>query len=268
MARPHFEGRYGASPPENYERFFVPTIGRPLAVELVREASPRPGERVLDVGCGTGVVARLAATDVGPDGAVVGLDVDPGMLATARSANRASGIEWYEASADRMPFADATFDVVLSQMSLQFVPDRLEAVREMRRVLTPGGRLVVNVPGPSPAMFRILADAMSGRIGPKAGGFVGAVFALHDEAEVEGLLESAGFREVAVRADARELRLPGPGDFLWQYVSSTPLAALVAEAGEEAGAALERDVVAGWAAFAEGDGMRLHLRLLTATARR
>ncbi|HUG37602.1 MAG TPA: methyltransferase domain-containing protein, partial [Candidatus Limnocylindrales bacterium] len=82
MAR-HFNGTFGTNPAENYERFFVPAIGRPLAVDLVREADLRPGERVLDAACGTGVVARLAAAEVGPDGEVAGLDVNPGMLAVA-----------------------------------------------------------------------------------------------------------------------------------------------------------------------------------------
>lgn len=269
MAQRHFDRSFGASAPENYERYFVPAIGLPLAIELVREASLRPGERVLDVGCGTGVVARLAARDVGPDGAVVGLDVNPGMLAVARAVTPPeSAIEWYEADAEELPLADATFDVVLSQMSLQFVADRSGGLREMRRVLAPGGRLALNVPGPIPAMFEILADAMVRHVDPRAGGFVGAVFALHEEAEVVGLLEGAGFREVAARADTDGLRLPPARDFLWQYVESTPLAALVAQADEAARAALESDVVDGWRAFAEGDGMRLPLRVVTATARR
>jgi trans-aconitate methyltransferase len=85
MAQQHFDRSFGATAPQNYEPFFVPTIGRPLANDLVRVASLRAGERVLDVGCGTGVVTRLAAERVSPDGTVAGLDINPGMLAVARS---------------------------------------------------------------------------------------------------------------------------------------------------------------------------------------
>jgi ubiquinone/menaquinone biosynthesis C-methylase UbiE len=129
---------YRGNAAENYERYFVPAIGAPLASDLIDAASLRPGERVLDVACGTGVVTRLAAGHVGAAGNVSGVDINPGMLAVAReNAPAASSIEWYEGSAEALPFADATFDVVLCQMGLQFFPDKPKALQEMRRVLTP-----------------------------------------------------------------------------------------------------------------------------------
>jgi ubiquinone/menaquinone biosynthesis C-methylase UbiE len=269
MAQQHFAQSFGANAPENYERFFVPAIGRPLANDLVRIAALHAGERVLDVGCGTGVVTRLAAERVRPGGAVAGLDINAGMLAVARSITPPDlGIEWYEASAESMPLPDGAFDVVLCQMSLQFVADRLRGLREMRRVLTSGGRLVLNVPGPAAPMFDILADAMGRHIAPQAAGFVRAVFALNQEAELEELLKDAGFQHVTAQAETRELSLPAPRDFLWQYVGSTPLAAVVTAADGEARSALEREVVAGWQAFASGDGMRYRQRVVIATARR
>lgn len=267
MTQQHFGQSFGATAPENYERFFVPAIGRPLANMLVRAAALHVGERVLDVGCGTGVVARLAAERVSPGGAVAGVDINPGMLAVARAITPPEmGIEWYEASAESMPLPDGAFDVALCQMSLQFMADRVQALREMRRVLASGGRVVLNVPGPAGPPFAILADAMGRHIAPQAAGFVRAVFALHDEAELEGLLKDAGFRQVEVRADSPELSLPAPRDFLWQYVSSTPLAAVVAEAGDDARAALEHEVVAGWQDFSDRDGMHGRQRVVTAIA--
>ena len=135
----------GESPALAYEHHFVPAIGAPMAAELVRDAALSPGERVLDVACGTGVVARLAAPEVRPGGTVVGLDIDAGMLAVARSAAEpGASIEWHEASAEAMPLPDAAFDVVLCQMGLQFMPDQLAALREMRRVLARGGRYKIN----------------------------------------------------------------------------------------------------------------------------
>lgn len=117
-------------------------------------------------------------------------------------------------------------------------------------------------------MFGSLAEAMGRHVAPDAVGFVLAVFALHDETEIEGLLRDAGFRDVEVTAETVDLSLPAPKDFLWQYVASTPLAAVVAEADEEARAALEREVVDRWREFEDGDRMSLRQRLVFATARR
>src|SRR5215207_11707155 len=120
---------YGGSAPENYERYFVPVIGAPLATDLVDVAALRPGERVLDVACGTGVVARLAAERVEATGTVAGIDLNPGMLAVARSVTPPGMvIEWHQSSAEAMPLPDEAFDVVLCQLGLQFVPDKLAAL--------------------------------------------------------------------------------------------------------------------------------------------
>ncbi len=269
MVEHHYDPSFGADASENYERFFVPAIGRPVAEILLSVAALRPGERVLDVGCGTGVVTRLAADRVGGDGEVTGLDVNPGMLAVARSAAPPDfEIEWCEASAESIPLPDETFDAVLCPMSLQFVPDRPAALREIRRVLVPGGRVTLSAPGPASPLFESLAEAMGRHVAPEAVGFVLAVFALHDETEIEGLLRDARFGDVEVSAEMVDLSLPAPKDFLWQYVASTPLAAVVAEADEEARAALEREVVDRWREFEDGDRMSLRQRLVLATARR
>lgn len=268
MPQQHFDASFGASAPENYQRFFVPAIGEPLARHTLNVARLRPGEHVLDVGCGTGVVTRMAAEQVGPDGKVAGLDVNPGMLAVARSVTPAdANIEWHEASAEEMPFPDASFDVVLCQLSLQFVPDRARAAREMRRVLKDGGRLVITLPGPAGAVFEVMADAMGRQVAPQAAGFVLAVFSLHDEPELKDLLAEAGFKDVNVDAETRTLPLPPPKEFLWQYISSTPLAAAVGEAGDDKRAALERDVVSGWEEFESGDGMEYEQRIVTVSGR-
>ena len=124
-------------PGEVYERELVPALFGRWASDLVEAAGIREGGRVLDVACGTGAVTRVAATRAGPAGRVVGLDVNPNMLAAARSAVRDRAIEWREGSAHEMPFPDASFDVVLCQQGLQFFPDRAAGLREMCRVLVP-----------------------------------------------------------------------------------------------------------------------------------
>src|SRR5262249_60545343 len=103
---------------------------------------PGRGDRVVDVACGTGIVARIAAARVGPSGVVVGVDLNPGMLNVARSVSltdsrSAAPIQWQEASADKLPFPGESFDIVYCQLGLQFFADRPAALREMRRVLGP-----------------------------------------------------------------------------------------------------------------------------------
>lgn len=268
MSDPHDGEAYGASAPECYERFFVPAIGGPLAVDLIHRAELRAGERVLDVACGTGVVARLAAREVGDAGTVAGLDVNAGMLEVAESvAPTDAAIEWHQASVEEMPLEDGAFDVVLCQMGLQFVEDRARALREMRRVLAPGGRLLLNVPGPANPLFDTFDAALERHVGPRAAGFVRQVFVMDDAAEIRDLLSGAGFGEIDVEAETMDLRLPPPEEFLWQYVRSTPLAGMVAEADAAAREALERDVVGEWREFEADGGMTAPQRMLVASAR-
>jgi ubiquinone/menaquinone biosynthesis C-methylase UbiE len=269
MTGHYFDQSFRASAPENYQRFFVPVIGAPLAEDLLREAALVERERVLDVGCGTGVVTRLAAARVGREGRVVGLDINPGMLAVARSVTPAEdGIEWYEESAEVLPFADRSFDVILCQLSLQFMPDRSRAMAEMHRVLVPGGRLVLNVPGPADVLFETLADAMEHHVAPEAATFVRTVFAMHEEPAIEDLLKQAGFRDVEAHAYTSELELPPAEDFLWQYIGSTPLGNAVERVSDEARAALADEVLEVWRHHEDGDRLPYHQRVVMASAHR
>ncbi|HEX6763994.1 MAG TPA: class I SAM-dependent methyltransferase [Polyangiaceae bacterium] len=123
-----------------YERVVVPAIFERYARDLVARARPiGASERILDLGCGTGIVARVLRERLGGAANVVGLDVNPNMLAVARSV--APEIDFREGSAMGLPFADASFDLVLCQEMLQFPPDTVGVLREVRRVLSPGGRL-------------------------------------------------------------------------------------------------------------------------------
>jgi ubiquinone/menaquinone biosynthesis C-methylase UbiE len=133
---------------ERYERVLVPAIFSPWAADLVALAKLRPGERVLDVACGTGVVGRLAAERVGPKGHVTGLDLNESMLEVARSQPipaGAAGVAWVQSSALAMRVPDSSFDVVLCQQGIQFFPDPPQALREMIRVLVPSGRVFTSV---------------------------------------------------------------------------------------------------------------------------
>ena len=267
-SRQPFYLAYGGSAPEAYERYFVPAIGGPFAHDLIGEAALRPGERVLDVACGTGVVSRLAAERVGADGSVAGLDLSPAMLGVARTvpAPVAPTIRWYESTAESMPLPDGAFDVVLCQLGLQFIDDKPAALREIHRVAATGGRVLASVPTPT-EFFGVLEAASARRI-PGAAEFVRAVFSLNDPSELEQLFRGAGFRDVTVRQYARTLRLPGARDFLWQYVQSTPLAAQLAEADHTLLESLEREVVEGWQPWTTDDGMSYDQGMIVVTARR
>jgi ubiquinone/menaquinone biosynthesis C-methylase UbiE len=177
-------------------------------------------------------------------------------------------IDWHEAGAEAMPLPDASFDAVLCQMGLQFLPDKHAALREMRRVLALGGRLVLNVPGPTPQLFAVMEEALSRHVGAGAAGFVSRVFSLHDKAALQHLINGAGFRDVSVQADTKSLRLPPPEEFFWQYVQGTPLASAVAQANDESRNSLERDVVAKWQEFVKDRALMLEVRMVVATARK
>lgn len=257
---------FGGGPAENYQRYFVPAIGSPLAEDLVDLANLKPGDRVLDVACGTGVVARLAAQSVGDPGMVAGLDVNPAMLAVAAAETPPGlAVAWYEASAESMPLPDDSFDIVLCQMGLQFFADASRALGEMRRVLDVGGRAVITLPGPTPRLFAIMADALTRHLGPESASFVDIVFSLHDEDALAELMSGVGFREVAIEARPKRLRLPTPADFLWQYVHSTPLSRMAAEARETDRADLEGEICARWLEFVDRGALSLEVRMTTAS---
>jgi ubiquinone/menaquinone biosynthesis C-methylase UbiE len=263
----HPERGYDTRPPVNYERYFVSAIGAPLAADLVDAAALQPGERVLDMACGTGVVARLAAERVGAGGTVTGVDVNPGMLAVARSGGAA--VEWHEADGTDTGLPGAHYDAVLCQLGLQFFANRTAALQEMRRLLAPGGRMAVNVPGPTPAMFGVLERGLAEHVSAAAASFVATVFSISEISEIERLFDQAGIGEITVERSAMRLGLPSPADFLWQYVSSTPLAPAVAGVDEQSRAALEAEVTAQWKAFVgDGGSLILDVDVLTATGRR
>jgi ubiquinone/menaquinone biosynthesis C-methylase UbiE len=270
MTRTETAGAYGklfgGSAPEIYQRYFVPVIGQPLAIDLVETAGIRAGQRVLDVACGTGVVTRLAAERVGHAGRVAGADVNAAMLDVARSVSAGTEppIEWYETAAEAMPLPDGSFDVVLCQLGLQFMRDREAALREMRRVLAPGGQVFITVPKLMP-FFEVMHAAIARHLDPDTAAFVKLVFSLGDGAELEQLLQRADFHDVTIDARTKTFHLPPAGDFLWQYIQATPLAPSIMAADENRRMALERDVVNGWREWEDAGGIRYEQEMLFAS---
>jgi ubiquinone/menaquinone biosynthesis C-methylase UbiE len=261
--------QYSGTAAENYERYFVPVIAAPVAHDLLSAAALQPGERVLDVACGTGVITRFAAERVGSSGKVVGIDVAPDMIEVARAAAAPSepAIDWREGDAASLPFPDGSFDVVLSQMGLMLFPDKPAALAEMRRVLVAGGRVALNTPGAINRRLEILAEGLARHVDANLAGFVHAIFSMSDPATHEQLLRDAGFRSVETNVAITTLHLPPPKEFLWQYINLTPLGAFVGQAPEEAQAALEADVVGQWQALLEQSQAAVDQPMVVATGR-
>lgn len=267
MSQLDYSERYGGSAAENYQKYFVPAIGRPSAAGLIEAAELESGEAVLDVACGTGAVTRLAREAVGAEPRVTGLDVNAGMLVVARAATpEEMDIEWIQAPAEDMPLPDDSFDVVLCGMGLQFFEDREAGLREMRRVLTDDGRAVFNLPGPIPPVFQVFERGLERHLGPEAAGFAAAVFSLHDADELRDLAGRSGFGDVRVDSMVGSLPVGPPEEFLWQYVNSTPLAGGLAAAGEDRRAALEHEVADGWRDFVEDGNLIVEVRMTTVVA--
>jgi len=197
-----------------YERILVPALFAQWPVHVIAAADVRPGQRVLDVACGTGVLTRALPGIVGAGPAPSGLDLAAGMLAVARRLS--PEIEWRHGDAGRLPFPDAGFDRVLCQFGLMFFPDRARALREMRRVLIPAGRVVLAVwdsldhnPG-----FRHKVEVLDRVGGRRAGDALRAPFCLGDAESLRRMVEAAGFAEVEVRTVDGVARFESLHDFV------------------------------------------------------
>ena len=222
-----------------YEELFVPALFGPWAEVVAGEADLRPGDWVLDVACGTGVLARAAAKRVA-GGSVVGLDASEGMLAVA--ARTSPDIEWREGLAESLPFDDARFDVVVSQFGLMFFSDARQALREARRVLRPGGRAVFAVwasasDTPGYAAFIALLDRL---FGASVAAGLQAPFSLGDPEQLGALFRDAG-GSPRVETHSGVARFPDLETWIradaegWLQLDAAQHRLLLAEAREELG---------------------------------
>jgi ubiquinone/menaquinone biosynthesis C-methylase UbiE len=183
------------------------------------------------VACGTGIVARVAATLVGREGRVAGLDLNREMLAVARSVPAVGGpaIEWYEGNALALPFGAGEFGVVLCQFGLQFFPDPLAALREMQRVLAATGRVGVSVFAEIERnpVAQALSEALDRQVGEGASSAKRSEHALGDGEVLLSLIREGGFARVRVETVAMTSRYPSVSDYVRFQLQATPLAALL-----------------------------------------
>jgi ubiquinone/menaquinone biosynthesis C-methylase UbiE len=207
---------------EAYEADFVPALFAQWAPALCAAAGVAAGRRVLDVACGTGIVARTAAAACGPDH-VVGVDLNEAMLTVARRV--CPDVEWRQGDVAALPFPDRSFDIVLCQMALMFFPDCPRAMREMTRVTSEGGAIAVVVPAnldDQPA-YGPLVEMIARHAGPEARSLLSTYFACGDLDQLVALFEQSGLRDVTTRIEHGTARFPSVDALLATEMNSTPL---------------------------------------------
>ena len=244
---------------EAYEQYLVPAIFEFWADRLIETGDVHEGDRVLDVACGTGIVARRAASRVGTSGTVRGIDINEGMLAVAAdtAADTHPSIEWRQADATALPFADETFDIVCCQQALQFFDDPVAAIEEMGRVLKPGGRLALSVWRAidyQPA-YIVLADALEQYIGDDAGKMMRSPFPPWDVETLRSFIEEGGFDEVSVTIEIGAMRYPSAEEFVRREAASSPLAEPIAAVKQEVRDDLIREVEDALHAYIDNEGI-------------
>jgi ubiquinone/menaquinone biosynthesis C-methylase UbiE len=242
---------------ELYERCPGRYILGPWAPLLVDAAHLAPGERVLDVACGTGVVTRVAAKRVGPTGRVVGVDLNAGMIAVARSLAPPVGapIEWLERSALDLRLEDASFDAVLCQQGLQFFPDKAVAMKEMRRVLDRGGHLALSVWTSSGLYTDAVGDALARLVGNETAVRFKASRQVPAAEDLRYLAMEAGFSAVDVRVSRIDVHLPRLDKFVLDHLAATPVASAIAAADPETRKKVGASVMEQLRRYIDGDGV-------------
>jgi ubiquinone/menaquinone biosynthesis C-methylase UbiE len=191
--------------PEIYERLLVGPLFRPFAEDLIARLNPGAQDRLLDVACGTGIVARVARERMGPAATIVAVDASAPMLAVARGID--ATIDWREGNAMALPIAEGErFSLLTCHQGLQFFPDKVAAAREMRRVLVPKGRVAIGTwrPLDEVPLFRELHPIAEQQLGP----VVDARHSFGDAGAIERLLTDAGFQNVQVETIAHDIRMP------------------------------------------------------------
>ena len=201
-------GQVSASAAEIYEEFYLPALFEEWPPRVIEAARIQSGQRVVDVACGTGVLARAVAERVGPEGSTVGVDINEGMLAVARA--KSPGIEWRQAPAEKLPLDDDTIDSVVSQFGLMYFEDQQGALEEMIRVLRPGGNLAVavwdtlkNTPG-----YAAVTQLLQRLFGDEVANEMKGPYSLGDKQVLQHLFASAGISGANIQTHEGTARFP------------------------------------------------------------
>ncbi len=232
-----------------YEQNNVPGLLRAQAGAMFDQVSLQEGDRMLDVACGTGIVTRVAVERCSRLASIVGLDFNAGMLevAQANMPKTDTPVEWQEGDMCALPFPDNAFDIVLCQQGIQFAPDKLAALRHIRRVLAPGGRLAFTVWSQPLPISGVLADAVGRYVNDEARTNILLPFAWSDPEVMRELVDEAGFQAIQIEIIESPMQWPSREDEMADYVAvnaaRTPFTREITEARtviiEEMRAALE-----------------------------
>lgn len=191
-----------------YEHLHVPALFKQWCPRVLDAAGVSVGDRVLDIACGTGVLAREAAVRVGASGFVAGVDPGHGMLGVAKQL--APHIEWKEGTAESLPYPDRFFDAVCCQFGFMFFADRSQALREMIRVLRPGGKLAVAVWDSleNSEAYLVGVNLLERLAGVAAADALRAPFVLGNKGALTAMFEQSGIESVAVATQQGTARFP------------------------------------------------------------
>lgn len=220
---------------EAFETFLVPTIFGPWSRALIDHAQVSAGERVLDIGCGTGAAARYAAERVGAAGRVVAADINEGMIAHARRLDSAGAVEWGLDNVESLPHADGSFDAVVGNQVLQFLPDKPKALAEIRRVLADRGRLALTVYCRlelCPAHDAVAKALESHDVDPSG---IQVPYSFGDPMAFGDTLQEAGFGDISVVRKTLESRFASPDKFVEALAAGGPSARHALEQLDEGG---------------------------------
>jgi ubiquinone/menaquinone biosynthesis C-methylase UbiE len=246
---------------DRYERHLVPTLFEPWAKDILKRAALQPADQVLDIACGTGIVARHAAQQLGDCGGVTGIDLNEGMLEMARRQTDQMGIkvEWRQGDAGALPFDDSSFNVVLCQQGLQFFPDKPAALREMHRVLMPSGRLIVSVVRSlehNPLM-RMQIEPLTQHLGDVAASVQRAVCSLGDADELRRLHADAGFQGIDIQSVSLTIRHDKAARFIPGMMASLPFAEAIAVLDESTQNAFFNDAIESLSPYIDGQKLAI-----------
>jgi ubiquinone/menaquinone biosynthesis C-methylase UbiE len=221
------------SVPETYERYLGPMLFEPFARELAARFEGFAGE-VLETAAGTGRLTRALAAALAPDARIIATDLNPPMLAQAAAQLEDPRVSWREADAQALPFADASFDLVVCQFGAMFFPDKAAAYAEARRVLRPGGRFVFSVWSDlegndfTAAVVEVLGETLPD---DPPMFLTRIVTGYHDEAEIGAALRAAGFTAVGFETVTLPTPAASADEVAHGITHGTPLSAELAARG-------------------------------------
>ena len=181
-----------------YESQKVNAMFRPLAEATLKQVALHETDFVLDIACGTGIVSRCIAEKVQVNKPIVGVDLNEGMIDVAKTttASRMEMIEWHQADVTNLPFEDNSFTIAFCQQGLQFFPEKVKALEEIKRVLIPDGRLILTVWSSISPLFEALAQALRDNISQELANQSLTPFAFRDEQIITDLISKVGFKKI------------------------------------------------------------------------